>query len=110
MLTRILKNNRGVALITMLLMLSALSLLAAGAVVITNIDLQMAGSVRGFLLFDSLLSSGLRLGDRALRAGPLPCFWADCPRLRCFSDSLVACDILGGAITSGEDKCSRYNT
>jgi PilX N-terminal len=44
MLNRILKNNRGVALITMLLMLSALSLLAAGAVVITNIDLQMAGN------------------------------------------------------------------
>ncbi|MBN2289655.1 MAG: pilus assembly PilX N-terminal domain-containing protein [Candidatus Glassbacteria bacterium] len=38
------KNERGMALITMLLLLSALSLLAAGAVVITNIDLRMAGN------------------------------------------------------------------
>ena len=39
-----LRNKRGMALITMLLLLSALSLLAAGAVVISGIDLRLASN------------------------------------------------------------------
>ena len=44
MYRRITKNDRGMALITMLLLLSALSLLAAGAVVVSNINVRIASN------------------------------------------------------------------
>ncbi len=44
MFHRIIKNERGIALITMLLLLAALSILAAGALVISNIDTRLAGN------------------------------------------------------------------
>ena len=44
MFYRIFRNERGMALITMLLLLSALSILAAGAVVISGIDLRLASN------------------------------------------------------------------
>jgi len=44
MYRRITNNERGMALITMLLLLSALSLLAAGAVVVSNINLRIASN------------------------------------------------------------------
>lgn len=41
---RTLNNQRGVALITMLLLLSALTILATGAIYISSIDMQLAGN------------------------------------------------------------------
>ena len=41
---KIIADNRGVALVTMMLLLSALTLLAVGAVMVSNIDLQLASN------------------------------------------------------------------